>query len=178
MSPRVQPMVYRGGVTRSQRIALQQPTRLVERAAIAADFPLSGYLQGWLVAAVRVAEAAARAEADGHPGRAGELDAQLPREHDRPARWAIHDEEWNANPPEPKKDKDGREIPPTIRSRIALPSTSAERARWDRSLSARGSSVLACVTRALDAITEADGSWLDADMPGIPAPSWQGVGAA
>lgn len=178
MSPEVQPMVYRGGVTRSQRIALQQPTRLVERAAAPAGFPLSSYLHAWLVNAVRVAEAAARAEVDGHPGRAGELDAQLPREVERPARWAVHDEEWHANPPVPKKDKDGKEIVPTIRTRIALPTTPAERARWDRSLAARGSSVLACVTRALDAITEADGSWLDADMPGVPAPSWQGVGAA
>jgi hypothetical protein len=173
-------MVYRGAVTRSQRISLQQPRRLVDAAAEAAGFPLASYLHAWLVNAVRVAEAAARADADGHPGLAAELDAQLPLETDRPARWAAHDAEWIANPPPPlPPKKDGTPAKePSNRARIPLTATAAERARWNRSLAARGSSVLACVTRALDAITEADGSWLDADMPGIPAPSWQGVGAA
>jgi hypothetical protein len=174
MSPQVQPMVYRGGVTRSQRISLQQPTRLVDAAADAAGFPLSSYLHAWIVSAVRTAEAASRHEADGETSIAAGLDAQLPREAARPGIWADHDAEWTANPPPPRSD--GTEQP--IRTRIALPVTAADRARWDNSLAARGSSVLACVTEALSALKAADGSWLDADMPGLPAPSWQGVGAA
>jgi hypothetical protein len=153
----------------------------VADAADAAGFPLSGYLHAWLVSAVRVAEAAARAEAGGHAGLALDLDRQLPQERDRRARWAEYDAEWKTRPePAPKVDADGKPIkPPGPRTRLALSLTQpTERARWDQSLTARGSSILACVTEALSAIKAADGSWLDASMPGIPAPSWQVVGAA
>lgn len=176
VSPDVQLMVYRALVTKGQRIYLQQPAGLVADAAAAADFPLSSYLHAWLVSAVRVAEAAARAEIAGHPGLASDLDRQLPREADRRSQVREHDAAWLTHPkrPTPKPGED----PPSNRTRLALTVSAAERARWERALAARGSSVLACVTEALRAITAADGSWLDASMPGIPAPSWRGVGAA